>query len=62
MQRFDFKKSSIKKAEKKCHGVPSDDGKFLLYVAVCRPGAGPNHPRFKGYLLTLPYPGSGFIF
>jgi len=32
------------------------------YVAVCRRGAGPNHPRFKGYLLTLPYPGSGFIF
>jgi hypothetical protein len=32
-QRLDFKKSSIKKVEKKCHGVPSE----WLQIATMSP-------------------------
>ena len=62
MQRFDFKKNSIKKAEKKCHGVPSDDCKFLL----CRrmsPGGRPKSSQVQRFLayLTLLYVGFYFL-
>ena len=62
IQQFDFKKSSIKKAEKKCHGVPSDDCKFLL----CRrmsPGGRPKSSQVQRFLayLTLLYVGFYFL-